>query len=261
MWKTYKWKLSKNLSLLFIACILFQLTAFAQQGWIEQTSGTIWPLTAVSFIDSDNGTAVGYEGTILRTTDGGTTWTSQTSVTKNHLEGVSFTDSNNGTVVGQYGTILRTTDGGTTWTSQSSGPTERLNAVSFIDSDNGTVVGQYGTILRTTNGGVSFVKEEEIEEIPTDYTLSQNYPNPFNPSTSIQYAVSSRQFVSLKVYDLLGREIATIVNEEKPAGNYEVSFDAANLTSGIYLYKIQSGDPSSGSGQSYTDVKKMILLR
>jgi hypothetical protein len=83
--------------------------------------------------------------------------------------------------------------------------------------------------------------------------LQQNYPNPFNPSTSIQYAISSTQFVTLKVYDLLGREVATLVNEEKPAGSYNVEFRMQNLelSSGIYFYKLQAGD--------FVETKKMIF--
>ena len=90
-------------------------------------------------------------------------------------------------------------------------------------------------------------------EIPIKFRLSQNYPNPFNPSTSIQYAVSSRQFVSLKVYDVLGNEVATLVNEEKPAGSYKVEFDGTDLTSGIYFYKLQA--------RIFAETKKMILLK
>ena len=89
--------------------------------------------------------------------------------------------------------------------------------------------------------------------LPQTFSLEQNYPNPFNPSTSIQYAISSRQLVTLKIFDLLGKEIATLVNENKPAGNYEVSFDARNLSSGTYFYKLQAG--------SFVETKKMILLR
>lgn len=85
------------------------------------------------------------------------------------------------------------------------------------------------------------------------YYLLQNYPNPFNPNTTISYQIPQSRFVTLKVYDMLGREVAALVNEEKPTGNYEVEFDGSNLTSGIYLYKIQAG--------SYSSVKKMILLK
>ena len=88
---------------------------------------------------------------------------------------------------------------------------------------------------------------------PEEFSLEQNYPNPFNPSTSIQYRVSSISNVSLKVYDVLGNEVAILVNEEKPAGSYEVKFDAAGLSSGIYFYKLQTG--------SLVETKKMILLK
>ena len=146
----------KNLSLLFIAFLSFQFTTLAQEGWFEQTSNTTEWLLAVSFIDSDNGTAVGGNVTILRTTDGGTTWESQTSGTTLLLYAVSFTDSDNGTIVGSSGNILRTTDGGTTWISQTSGTALALWSVSFTDSDNGTAVGNDGIIIRTTNGGTTW---------------------------------------------------------------------------------------------------------
>ena len=89
--------------------------------------------------------------------------------------------------------------------------------------------------------------------LPLRFALEQNYPNPFNPTTIIKYSVPKQSYVSLKVYDILGREVATLVNEEKPAGTYEVSWEAKNLASGVYFYKISAGD--------YTAVKKMILLR
>ena len=80
------------------------------------------------------------------------------------------------------------------------------------------LLGASGTILHTTNGGVTFIEDENNFTQTKEFLLKQNYPNPFNPSTSIQYAISSTQFVTLKVYDLLGREVATLVNEEKTAG-------------------------------------------
>jgi len=97
------------------------------------------------------------------------------------------------------------------------------------------------------------VKDEGYLGVPKEYNLAQNYPNPFNPVTKIRYSLPQQSNVSLIVYNILGQEVITLVNEQQPAGNYEVSFDATNLTSGIYLYKIQAGD--------YSDVKKMILLR
>jgi hypothetical protein len=220
---------------------------------IIQTSGTTNNLLGVSFTDANMGTAVGWDGTILRTTNGGTTWTEQTSGTTERLEDVSFTDANNGTVVGFGGTILRTTNGGTTWTEQTSGTNNWLSSVSFTDADNGWAVGWNGTILHTTNGGVSFIEEEQIDEVPRTYFLSNNFPNPFNPSTKIKYSVPQSSNIILKVFDVLGNEIETLVDEEKPAGKYEVEFDASTLTSGVYFYQLDAGD--------FVQTKKMILLK
>jgi len=88
---------------------------------------------------------------------------------------------------------------------------------------------------------------------PTNYNLAQNYPNPFNPVTTIQYSLTQRSNVTLKVYDVLGKEIAVLVNEEKDRGVYNVNFDATGLASGMYMYRIQAG--------SFAETKKMILLR
>ncbi|MDZ7766250.1 MAG: T9SS type A sorting domain-containing protein [Melioribacteraceae bacterium] len=85
------------------------------------------------------------------------------------------------------------------------------------------------------------------------FHLTQNYPNPFNPTTSIEYQVSSSEKVSLKVYDILGREIKTLVNEVKSPGSYEVQFDAPQLASGVYFYRLTASD--------FVQTKKMILLR
>jgi hypothetical protein len=88
---------------------------------------------------------------------------------------------------------------------------------------------------------------------PRDFFLSQNFPNPFNPTTTINYSVPTRTFVSLKVIDILGREVTTLVNEEKSAGNYSVNFSGANLSSGVYFYSLSAGD--------FRQVKKLILLK
>ncbi len=328
----------KNFSLLFIAFLLLQLTTLAQGGWFEQTSGTTWWLSSVHFTDNNTGWAVGWNGTILKTTDGGTNWNpqssgmidvlssvffidqnygwavgtnmmtnlglllittnggtnwasqtagyslnsvyfidqnygwtvglagtilkttngginwfAQSSGTTEWLSSVHFTDNNTGWVVGGNGTILNTTDGGTNWIPQSSG-TEflDLHGVSFTDANNGSAVGEEGTILRTTNGGVTFV-EEQIDEIPTKYNRRQNYPNPFNPTTTITDQIPELSFVTLKVYDVLGSEVATLVNKEKQVGSYDVEFNGSGLPSGIYFYRLQAIE--------FTQVKKMILLK
>ena len=95
--------------------------------------------------------------------------------------------------------------------------------------------------------------DNSTAQIPAEYNLSQNYPNPFNPETIINYQLTMNNYVTIKVYDILGREVATLVNEEKPAGKYSLNFDASKLSSGIYFYRIKAG--------SFTQTRKMILLR
>jgi hypothetical protein len=89
--------------------------------------------------------------------------------------------------------------------------------------------------------------------VPTEFKLSQNYPNPFNPSTSIQYSVPSTQYVSLKVYDMLGRELRTLVSDVKPPGSYTAEWDARGVASGVYFYRIEAG--------AFRETRKLILLR
>jgi hypothetical protein len=109
------------------------------------------------------------------------------------------------------------------------------------------------------------VGEVKSDLHPTEYNLEQNYPNPFNPSTTIEYSIPSvvdAKFASttktvLKIYDILGREVTTLINKEQPPGNYSVKFDASNLNrqinSGIYFYKLQAGN--------FVESKKMVLLK
>ncbi len=107
----------------------------------------------------------------------------------------------------------------------------------------------WGLAVTGTATGV----EENNSVLPTKFELSQNYPNPFNPSTTIKYQVPQNSFVSVNVYDVLGNQVGTLVREEKAAGSYELRFDAGNMPSGVYFYKIQAGN--------FTQTKKMILMK
>jgi len=96
-------------------------------------------------------------------------------------------------------------------------------------------------------------EEKNITSVPDKYSLAQNYPNPFNPVTSIKYQIPKNTFVTIKIYDILGKEVRTLVNEVKSAGNYSVMFDASSLSSGVYFYKISAGE--------FSDVKRMVLIK
>ena len=132
------------------------VNAQSQPDWSPLASGVKIYLQAVHFVDANTGWAVGDDGTILRTTDGGTNWSTQSSGTTVLLRDVHFTGASKGWAVGENGTILHTTDGGTNWSAQSSGTTQFLKGVHFTDASKGWAVGENGTILHTTDGGTNW---------------------------------------------------------------------------------------------------------
>jgi len=127
---------------------------------------------------------------------------------------------------------------------------DSLNVVVFIQSIASKTIYQSETI-----GSFDLVlsSDEVSNNIPNEFILEQNYPNPFNPSTVIGYQLAQSSYVSLKVYDLLGKEVAILVNEYMPAGHYEISFNAQQLANGTYFYEFRAGN--------YSKIKKMILLK
>jgi hypothetical protein len=102
---------------------------------------------------------------------------------------------------------------------------------------------------------------EEGNRIPHRYIMTQNYPNPFNPGTKIAYELPKAQYVSLHIFNTLGQQVASVVNEYKEAGYYQVEWDASHVHSGIYFYRLQAGDASTSSARGFVETKKMILLR
>ncbi|OGU62926.1 MAG: hypothetical protein A2V66_09985 [Ignavibacteria bacterium RBG_13_36_8] len=126
--------------------------------------------------------------------------------------------------------------------------------------DNGMALTTTGQEVLVEYEGVEIVNilnpatnADSDEEVPKQYALNQNYPNPFNPSTTISYTLPEAVNVTLKIYDSLGNEVAVLVNEEQPAGSHEINFDAANLTSGVYFYRLEAG--------YYSHTKAMLLLK
>lgn len=134
------------------------------------------------------------------------------------------------------------------------GTTTETSDYDFIDEP--TESGLFSYRLKQINFDGSFEYSSEVDVnfiVADDFRLSQNYPNPFNPSTTIEYQIPQSSFVTIKVYDALGKEVVTLVNEEVPAGIHEVNFEPRNLTSGLYLYKIRAG--------SFEQTRKMLLLK
>jgi hypothetical protein len=110
---------------------------------------------------------------------------------------------------------------------------------------------QVNIILKAAN--TTLVSVEDGEQLPLEFKLEQNYPNPFNPSTTIRFTLPEKEFVTLKIYDVMGDEVAVLLNEEKETGAHSTEFDASRLASGTYFYKLQAGNN--------IETRKMILLK
>jgi photosystem II stability/assembly factor-like uncharacterized protein len=220
--------------------------------WNLQNSGITDRLLSIHFVNSSVGYVCGDEGTILKSTNGGQIWTHQNSGISSTLTSVSFTDMSKGHVTSVDGKVLYTSDGGTTWSIQHS-ENNYFGVVQFLNQDVGYIAPFGSYILKTTTGGILTGFNTAQIELPKEFYLSQNHPNPFNPNTVISYQLTVSSFISLKVYDVLGIEVATLINEKQNSGSYHVEFDGSNFPSGIYFYKLITGE--------FSEVKKMTMIK
>jgi photosystem II stability/assembly factor-like uncharacterized protein len=233
--------------------------------WQEIFTGSTY-LTGIAFNSSNTGTVVGGSSTpgsayILRTTNEGASWTNYIFNNSNipRLYSINFINSNTGYIAGggMAGgncTIMKTTNGGVDWYFQITNFNNGLMGSYFINENTGYAVGYNGTILKTTDGGgIMLGINSESNKIPEQFSLSQNYPNPFNPVTVISYQLVVNSFATLKVYDLLGKEVVTLVNGKQQPGTYEVEFDGTNYPSGIYYYRLTT--------DNFNETKIMILVK
>ena len=193
-----------------------------------------------------------WEYSIFRTLDGAQTW--EEFSTPFPLTSIFFVDAARGWGGGSNGEIYYTSDGGQNWVAQASPLGRRVNELKFTNASMGWAEGPSGAILHTTNGGTTFVEQAPPSlPLPQELTLYQNHPNPFNPSTTITFSVPTSGHVALKIYDLLGREVLTLVDELMFSGHHQATLDARTLSSGIYFYRITARESSR--------TKKMLLLR
>lgn len=224
-----------------------------QSIWRKLYGDTNWVQLSIPFYCNQSSLFISSNDYIYtngrRSTDNGETWTQMSS-----LEGEAnvFVENSIGHLYAGHGTgVYRSTDDGENWTKVNDGLTF-TNVLSLgIDSDGFLYAGTKGrSIFKTVNPTTNV---EVIKFEPTTFYLEQNFPNPFNPSTKIKYSIPQTTKVKIKVFDILGNEIETLINEEKSVGTYELTWNAESLPCGVYFYQLRAG--------AYTAVKKMILIK
>ncbi len=268
-------------------------TTNAGVNWELQTTGITNTLYNIDMLDANTGWFVGTTGSIRKTTDGGTSWTAQTPGTTSSLYDVQMFDANTGYLCGLSGTVRKTTNGGANWDTIAVPFTTSLYMVSFTNVNTGFIAGATGLTYRTSNGGTAwqvlntagsttngiYAKGYDSafvaasgggvlklynpltggitwnNQVPERYTLEQNYPNPFNPVTTIKFGIPHTAKISLKVYDILGREVEILFNNvEMNAGTMTYDFDGTNLASGVYFYSLIVNN-------ILIDTKRMVLVK
>jgi len=210
---------------------------------------------------SGSSTTINPQYNILRTLDGGISWDSLIFINGGgSITDVWFKSANEGFIISDN--LFKTTNGGINFININLSHKSSISKLYFLNENIGFAYTfnrgkKPYSLMKTTNGGV-FVNNEI--EFVNNYSLFQNYPNPFNPVTTIKYNLSTSGMVRLKVFDVLGREVRTLVNEFKSTGTHSVDLNASDLSSGIYFYRIIINSENVNSGE-YSEVRKMILLK
>ncbi len=198
-----------------------------------------------------------FYSTISYTEDQGNSWTNYLLPDSGQCQELDFNSTGTGYAVGLIRSsannwFAQTTNNGTSWNTLYISPFMIMNNVS-AEGNTAYIVGKNGTNAAIMRYRDNVLAINSNSNIPKKFELKQNYPNPFNPSTTINYALSKESFVNITVYDVSGREVRTLVDELKLAGNYSLHFDASNLTSGVYFYTITT--------EHFSETKKMMLIK
>lgn len=222
-----------------------------------QTWNSILPdtyeLTSIDFINTLHGCATGFDmhmyGLIMLTFDGGISWI-DIGLQSPPLYDVKFINDSTAWTIGHFGYIWNTQDSGKTWIQVESNTNVRLNRIEFIDNNRiGYIFGDSSTVLKYTYD----ISSIDNDNFPAQFTLSQNYPNPFNPTTTISYELPEAQNITLQIFDITGQLVETLYNGYKEAGHWDVTWNASDQSSGIYIYRLQVGDQHIS--------KKMLLIK
>ncbi len=196
--------------------------------------------------------SVNFNGVIARTTNLGDTWTIQGF--PDRISAVYFYSALTGYASAENNIMYKTTNGGENWFATYCVNYFSSYGLYFTDDNTGYAVSPYGQIIKTTTGGGVLISvEPQSYVVPHTFNLHQNYPNPFNPSTKIKFDIPKAMNASLKIYDILGREVSVIVNDFLIPGTYSFDFDGSNFSSGVYFYVL--------TGDGFVESKKMLLVK
>lgn len=200
----------------------------------------------------------------MLTSNGGISWHNRNINRNVRLNSVYLDTDYKLYVCGDNGLILFSSDFGVSWEDQPTGAVSSINEIGFFDSNSGAAITEDGQVLLTSLGNLEVGTQnssiplttgvyDHNQQINKSYELYQNFPNPFNPVTQINFTIPEKLFVSLKVYDVLGKEVKTLINGELEKGKHSVSFNGSELSSEIYFYKITAG--------SYIHQRQILLLK
>ena len=186
----------------------------------------------------------------LKTTDGGATWTDRLFLSTSYdVQGIGFWSDSVGWMGGWGGSTYETTNAGASWHVATFG--YNVNRFRMLSDTLGYAVGQ--TVYKYSRDSATVDVQAREPGVPLSYRFEQNYPNPFNPSTEIRYEIAQAGLVTLTVFDLLGKNVATLVNELKAPGRYNTTWDAGGLPSGVYYCRLMARD--------FVETKKMLLIK
>lgn len=233
---------------------IFLKTTNAGLNWTNVYGSFISPFetaTAVYFSNANTGLYCTNAGRIVKTTNGGLNWMLTYSMSGG-IWGMSFVNADTGYCCTSTGKVLKTTNGGENWGEQNTPLTENLYEIHFPSAMTGYVASWSGKILKTTNGGLTYLTKLN-EPIVKNYSLEQNYPNPFNSSTKIMFSLPENGYVRLEVCDISGKNMETLINSYLAAGKYQIYFNAENLSSGVYYYRLLTAEKML--------VKKLVLIK
>jgi photosystem II stability/assembly factor-like uncharacterized protein len=197
---------------------------------------------------------------VYRSTDSGRTWyPTNNGITTSDIRSLA-TNTHDEVFAGTANRgIFRSTDYGYNWEPFNTGLTDTTITSLYCDADGFLIAGGWNQGIYKTFLSTTSVRENETP--PLFFSLMQNYPNPFNPTTTIEFQIARTSYVTLTVFDLLGREVKTLVNEEMKAGRYQKSFDGSQLAGGMYVYRLRASQSGDGHAVSISQTKKLLLIK